>query len=52
MTGLYAHVLNGYTNIEVKDKSLVAFDVSEVTEIKDLNRVVYYNVLTYIKNLF
>ncbi|WP_145426243.1 VirB4 family type IV secretion system protein [Staphylococcus haemolyticus] len=51
VTGLYAHVLNGYTNIEVKDKSLVAFDVSEVTEIKDLNRVVYYNVLTYIKKL-
>ncbi|HID4790014.1 TPA: VirB4 family type IV secretion system protein [Staphylococcus aureus] len=51
VTGLYAHVLNGHTNIEVKDKSLVAFDVSEVTEIKDLNRVVYYNVLTYIKKL-
>ncbi|MGV3125180.1 VirB4 family type IV secretion system protein [Staphylococcus epidermidis] len=51
VNGLYAHVLNGYTNIEVKDKSLVAFDVSEVTEIKDLNRVVYYNVLTYIKKL-
>lgn len=51
VTGLYAHVLNGHTNIEVKDKSLVSFDVSEVTEIKDLNRVVYYNVLTYIKKL-
>lgn len=51
VTGLYAHVLNGHTNIDVKDKSLVSFDVSEVTEIKDLNRVVYYNVLTYIKKL-
>ena len=51
VTGLYAHVLNGHTNIEVKDSGLVAFDVSEITEIKDLNRVVYYNVLTYIKKL-
>lgn len=51
VTGLYAHVLNGHTNIDVTDKSLVAFDVSEITEIKDLNRVVYYNVLTYIKKI-
>ncbi|WP_436894447.1 VirB4 family type IV secretion system protein [Staphylococcus gallinarum] len=51
VSGLYAHVLNGHTNIDVEDKSLVAFDVSEITEIKDLNRVVYYNVLTYIKKL-
>ena len=48
VTGLYAHVLNGHTNIDVKDKSLVAFDVSEVTEIKDLNRVVYYLSLIHI----
>lgn len=51
VSGLYAHVLNGHTNIDVTNKGLVAFDVSEVTEIKDLNRVVYYNVLTYIKKL-
>src|SRR5699024_136453 len=48
VSGLYAHVLNGHTNIEVTGNGLVAFDVSEITEIKDLNRVVYYNVLTYI----
>lgn len=51
VNSLYKHVLNGHTNVDVSDKSLIAFDVSEITEIKDLNRVVYYNVLTYIKKL-
>ncbi|MDW4404349.1 DUF87 domain-containing protein [Staphylococcus saprophyticus] len=51
VTGLYKYVLNGHTNIDTNDRSLVAFDVSEVTEIDDLNKVVYYNVLTYIKKI-
>lgn len=49
--GLYKHVLNGHTNVDTSDKSLISFDVSEVTEVEDLNRVVYYNVLTYIKKI-
>ncbi|WP_436941632.1 VirB4 family type IV secretion system protein [Staphylococcus succinus] len=49
--GLYQHVLNGYTNVDTTDKSLIAFDVSAVTDIEELNKVVYYNVLTYIKKL-
>lgn len=51
VNGLYKYVLNGHTNINTDDRSLIAFDVSEVTEIDDLNKVVYYNVLTYIKKM-
>lgn len=51
VNGLYRHVLNGHTNVDITDKSLISFDVSEITEIEELNKVVYYNVLTYIKKI-
>lgn len=53
VNGIYKHILNGHTNVDLNhsNNDLVAFDVSEITENDEINNVVYFNVLTYIKKI-
>ena len=53
VNGIYKHILNGHTNVEIthENNDLVAFDVSEVTENDEINNIVYFNVLNYIKKI-
>lgn len=48
VSGIYKNVFNNYTNIEIYNK-LVNFDIKDVTEDENLSKIVYFNVLNYIK---
>lgn len=48
VTGIYKNVFNNHTNIEI-DNELVNFDIKDVTEDENLSKIVYFNVLNYIK---
>lgn len=48
VSGIYKNVFNNHTNITIENK-LVCFDIQDVTEDENLSKIVYFNVLNYIK---
>lgn len=46
--GIYKNVFNNHTNITIENR-LVCFDIQDVTEDENLSKIVYFNVLNYIK---
>lgn len=48
VAGIYKNVFNNHTNIKIENR-LVCFDIQDVTEDENLSKIVYFNVLNYIK---
>lgn len=46
--GLYANILNGYTNVDINN-DLVDFDIIEMQENPKLQRLIYFNLLSHLQ---
>ncbi|MBU8732518.1 DUF87 domain-containing protein [Cytobacillus oceanisediminis] len=44
--GMYSGILNGYTDVDVNN-DLVCYDISEFNQMEKVQRIIYYNLLSY-----
>ena len=46
ISGIYKHLFNGYTNVNI-DNDLVAYDSIQFAENENVQRIIYYNIMSH-----